>query len=433
MRSAASDRASSRPAASIRAYPLLRPFTVPLVVQPEAPDSRPARSSCRAQRGDRPRRGGARTACADTDSVADGPVLAASLGVSERQCTRRPTTPRPRHCVSTRRPPASGRRRRRGCQRASRSPVWWSPDDTRFERIALVVQRQLFALGIDMQLQPVPDIGQLRRADQRGDYDAFIFEIAAAGRSVSLPVLALARRRCCRLGYSAADDALDRMMVARTDEETRAAVAGRDAASSVTIRRLCSWRSRARHVPRTRPSRFRTKQTGTCSDTFRQMTLGASSASARSVRRITSRFVMLIATAAVAPLVVYGVLSIGKLRQGTELSVSQGNLRIAEQVAARLKLYLDNNARVLRSVGYGNQRHATCSAGSRSASSRTTSSSSRSSARLPSSMPAAPRHRHQQRRRRPVTTVRRRRPTRRPKAFRSCRSSPTRTACRRPT
>ena len=67
--------------------------------------------------------------------------------------------------------------------------------------------------------------------------------------------------------------------------------------------------------------------------------------------RITSRFVMLIATAAVAPLIVYGILSIGKLRQGTEISVSQGNLRIAEQVAARLKLYLDNNARVLRSVG----------------------------------------------------------------------------------
>ena len=67
--------------------------------------------------------------------------------------------------------------------------------------------------------------------------------------------------------------------------------------------------------------------------------------------RITSRFVMLIATAAVAPLVIYGVVSIGNLREGTRRSVNQGNLRLAEQVAARLRLYIDNNARVLRSIG----------------------------------------------------------------------------------
>jgi signal transduction histidine kinase len=69
------------------------------------------------------------------------------------------------------------------------------------------------------------------------------------------------------------------------------------------------------------------------------------------VKRITSRFVLLIATAAVLPLIVYGFVSMGRLKEGTETSVREGNLEVAEQVASQLKLYIDNNARILRSVG----------------------------------------------------------------------------------
>jgi signal transduction histidine kinase len=69
------------------------------------------------------------------------------------------------------------------------------------------------------------------------------------------------------------------------------------------------------------------------------------------MRRITSRFVMLIVTAAVAPLVIYGAVSINTLVAGTTQSVNLGNQRVAEQVASQLKLYIDNNARILRSVG----------------------------------------------------------------------------------
>jgi signal transduction histidine kinase len=69
------------------------------------------------------------------------------------------------------------------------------------------------------------------------------------------------------------------------------------------------------------------------------------------MRRITSRFVMLIATAAIAPLVIYGAVSISRLRSGIEASVKEGNTRVAEQVATQLKLYIDSNARALRSVG----------------------------------------------------------------------------------
>jgi len=69
------------------------------------------------------------------------------------------------------------------------------------------------------------------------------------------------------------------------------------------------------------------------------------------MKRITSRFVLLIATAAVLPLIVYGFVSMGRLQEGTETSVREGNLEVAEQVASQLKLYIDNNARILRSVG----------------------------------------------------------------------------------
>ena len=68
------------------------------------------------------------------------------------------------------------------------------------------------------------------------------------------------------------------------------------------------------------------------------------------MRSITSRFVMLIATAAVAPLVIYGVVSVRQLRSGTEESVTKGNLGIATRAAAQINQYVQNNQRVLRSI-----------------------------------------------------------------------------------
>jgi signal transduction histidine kinase len=61
--------------------------------------------------------------------------------------------------------------------------------------------------------------------------------------------------------------------------------------------------------------------------------------------------VLLIATAAVLPLVVYGAVSIRSLERGTYDSVVDGNTKVAKQVADQVALYMDNNARVLRSVG----------------------------------------------------------------------------------
>jgi signal transduction histidine kinase len=68
------------------------------------------------------------------------------------------------------------------------------------------------------------------------------------------------------------------------------------------------------------------------------------------MKRITGRFVLLIATAAVLPLLLYGVLSVSKLTVGTEQSVTLGNQAVAQQVAAQIKLYFDNSHRVLVSI-----------------------------------------------------------------------------------
>jgi signal transduction histidine kinase len=68
-------------------------------------------------------------------------------------------------------------------------------------------------------------------------------------------------------------------------------------------------------------------------------------------RGITARFVLLIATAAVLPLVIYGLVSVESLRRGTEQSVGRGNQEVAAQIAKRIGQYFDNNVRVLSSIG----------------------------------------------------------------------------------
>lgn len=100
--------------------------------------------------------------------------------------------------------------------------------DARFERIALVLQRQLFAIGVDMRLQTVPYREFVPRL-QSGRFDAFLFEMVS-GRTLDRPYMFWrspepGAAALLKSGYSAADEALDRMKYAPTDEETRVAVA----------------------------------------------------------------------------------------------------------------------------------------------------------------------------------------------------------------
>jgi signal transduction histidine kinase len=69
------------------------------------------------------------------------------------------------------------------------------------------------------------------------------------------------------------------------------------------------------------------------------------------MKGITSRFVLLIATAAVLPLVIFGIVSITSLRNGTESSVRDGNGKVARQAADQIGMYMQHNIRVLESVG----------------------------------------------------------------------------------
>jgi signal transduction histidine kinase len=69
------------------------------------------------------------------------------------------------------------------------------------------------------------------------------------------------------------------------------------------------------------------------------------------VRRITSRFVLLIATAAFLPLALYGAVSVSSLRSGTDESVRAGNLNVAKQAAEQVEDYMQHNTRVLQLLG----------------------------------------------------------------------------------
>jgi len=66
---------------------------------------------------------------------------------------------------------------------------------------------------------------------------------------------------------------------------------------------------------------------------------------------IRARFALFVAIAAVAPLLVYGVISVGSLRSATEQSVTAGNLAVARQVAKRFDDYFLTSRRVLDSIG----------------------------------------------------------------------------------
>ena len=68
------------------------------------------------------------------------------------------------------------------------------------------------------------------------------------------------------------------------------------------------------------------------------------------LRRITSRFVLLLAAAGILPLLVYGAVSIFSLRDATRRSVITGNENVARRVAEQIGLYVQTNVDILQSV-----------------------------------------------------------------------------------
>jgi two-component system, NtrC family, sensor kinase len=68
------------------------------------------------------------------------------------------------------------------------------------------------------------------------------------------------------------------------------------------------------------------------------------------LKHITSRIVLLVAAAAILPLLVYGVVSIYSLREGTQTSVISGNINVANRAAQEIRLYIDTNVKILQTL-----------------------------------------------------------------------------------
>jgi ABC-type transport system substrate-binding protein len=99
--------------------------------------------------------------------------------------------------------------------------VW---NDPRFERLAVLVQKQLVDVGVEMRLVSLP-LDQLGERVGRGDFDAFLMEFA--GRSLRWVDEFWHSRKDAQFdsGYRSADAVLDRIKAAATDDEIRRGVA----------------------------------------------------------------------------------------------------------------------------------------------------------------------------------------------------------------
>jgi ABC-type transport system substrate-binding protein len=98
-------------------------------------------------------------------------------------------------------------------------------DDTRFDRTALLVQKELYEIGIDMRLEPV-SLMDLGKRGATGDFDAFLFEMVS-GKDLGW-VYAFwhspTEKRIIDTGYHSADAVLDDLRHATVDEDVRKAV-----------------------------------------------------------------------------------------------------------------------------------------------------------------------------------------------------------------
>ena len=98
-------------------------------------------------------------------------------------------------------------------------------DEPRIERVALLLQRQLIEIDVDLQLEAVP-LAEFPRRVRAGQFDAFLNELVA-GHGLNLTHHlwhSVPGSNLFSTGYTGADAALDQVRDARSDAETRAAV-----------------------------------------------------------------------------------------------------------------------------------------------------------------------------------------------------------------
>ena len=68
------------------------------------------------------------------------------------------------------------------------------------------------------------------------------------------------------------------------------------------------------------------------------------------MKRISTRFALMMAAAALVPLLAYGAVSIMSVRQGMQQAAIQGNKEVARRVGEQIEEYLQNNIRILTAI-----------------------------------------------------------------------------------
>ena len=68
------------------------------------------------------------------------------------------------------------------------------------------------------------------------------------------------------------------------------------------------------------------------------------------MKRISTRFALLMAAAAVVPLLGYGAISLLSVRRGAQQAVIEGNQNVARRIAEEIDLYMISNVRILNSL-----------------------------------------------------------------------------------
>jgi peptide/nickel transport system substrate-binding protein len=93
--------------------------------------------------------------------------------------------------------------------------------DLRYEKIALVIQKQLYEIGVDMEIEPLSSQELVKRLTS-GQFDTVLFE-RTSGRSLAWTYLTFHSSMNSN-GYTAADGVLDRLRRTTDEGEVRTAV-----------------------------------------------------------------------------------------------------------------------------------------------------------------------------------------------------------------
>jgi peptide/nickel transport system substrate-binding protein len=97
-------------------------------------------------------------------------------------------------------------------------------NDARFEAIGLLLQKQLYDIGVDMEIEAVPLAPLVDRLKQ-GEFDAFLFEMNSGRMLTWLYRTWHSGAATVDTGYRSADVLLDRLRHATSETETRSIVA----------------------------------------------------------------------------------------------------------------------------------------------------------------------------------------------------------------